>query len=89
MKSFQIPFLDIYDATYLSAAWHRPLDSRHYRPQLNEMMLNWFYSEPVHYGENDRVQDSDYSLAGEYKHYEKYDKYYLNISRRLSTQISV
>ena len=35
--------LDIYEATYLSADWTLPGDGRHYRPELNERMLSWFY----------------------------------------------
>lgn len=38
-----IPFLDIYQATYLSADWLFPSDGRHYRPDLNRLMLSWFY----------------------------------------------
>jgi hypothetical protein len=35
--------LDIYEATYLSADWTLPGDGRHYRPELNQLMLSWFY----------------------------------------------
>ena len=43
MQELQIPFLDIYEATYLSASWTFPGDGRHYLPELNKQMLNWFY----------------------------------------------
>ncbi|CAB9522725.1 expressed unknown protein [Seminavis robusta] len=36
-------FLDLYEATYLSADWLFPSDGRHYRPDLNRLMLQWFY----------------------------------------------
>jgi len=39
----QIFFLDLYEATYLSADWLFPSDGRHYRPDLNRYMLQWFY----------------------------------------------
>jgi hypothetical protein len=38
-----ISMLDIYEATYLSADWTLPGDGRHYRPELNQLMLSWFY----------------------------------------------
>jgi len=41
-----IPFLDIYDIYYLSADWHFPTDGRHYRPELNHYVFNWFYNKP-------------------------------------------
>lgn len=36
-------FLDLYEASYLSADWLFPSDGRHYRPDLNRYMLQWFY----------------------------------------------
>ena len=39
-------FLDLYEATYLSADWLFPSDGRHYRPDLNRFMLQWFYRTP-------------------------------------------
>jgi hypothetical protein len=47
MAELQVPFLDVYEATYLSADWHFPSDGRHYMPQLNQAMFNWFYSQPA------------------------------------------
>jgi lysophospholipase L1-like esterase len=43
MEELNVPVLDIYDATYLSAHRLYPSDGRHYRPDLNRLMLNWFY----------------------------------------------
>jgi len=33
----------LWQPTYLSADWLYPSDGRHYRPDLNRMMLSWFY----------------------------------------------
>jgi protein-tyrosine-phosphatase len=38
-----VTFLDLYEATLLSADWLFPSDGRHYRPDLNRLMLQWFY----------------------------------------------
>jgi hypothetical protein len=38
-----IAFLDLYEATFLSADWLFPSDGRHYRPDLNRLILQWFY----------------------------------------------
>ena len=44
MAELQVPVLDVYEATYLAADWSRtPSDARHYGPELNLRMLNWFY----------------------------------------------
>ena len=43
MRALQVPVLDIYPATYLSAAWTIPGDGRHYLPELHQHMLRWFY----------------------------------------------
>lgn len=45
MKELQIPVLDLFDATFLSADKLYPSDGRHYRPELNRKMLQWFYQE--------------------------------------------
>ena len=39
----QIWCVDIYEATFLSADWTLPGDGRHYRSELNQRMLSWFY----------------------------------------------
>eukprot|EP00980_Cylindrotheca_fusiformis_P007355 scaffold1525_cov142-Cylindrotheca_fusiformis.AAC.155 len=43
MKDLDVPLLNLYEATYLSADQLYPSDGRHYRPILNRMMLQWFY----------------------------------------------
>jgi hypothetical protein len=42
-KDDEVFLLDLYEATYLSADWLFPSDGRHYRPDLNRFMLQWFY----------------------------------------------
>lgn len=44
-ESLEVPILDLYEATYLSADQLYPSDGRHYRPDLNLLMLSWFYSK--------------------------------------------
>ncbi|KAL3925397.1 MAG: hypothetical protein SGILL_000433 [Bacillariaceae sp.] len=44
-QEFHVPFLDLYEATYLSADLLYPSDGRHYKPDLNRKMLGWFYAE--------------------------------------------
>lgn len=39
-----VPLLDIYEGYDLSADWHFLNDGRHYRVDMNEAALNWFYS---------------------------------------------
>ena len=43
MKELQVPVLDLFRATYLSADKLYPSDGRHYRPDLNRLMLQWYY----------------------------------------------
>lgn len=43
MQELQVTFLDIYEATYLSASWTFPGDGRHYSPELHQHILRWFY----------------------------------------------
>ena len=43
MRELHVPFLDIYEATYLSASWTFSGDGRHYSPELHQHMLRWFY----------------------------------------------
>ena len=52
-----VPFLDVYDAYYLSGDWHYPTDGRHYRGELNHLIFNWFYSKPLNI-------TIDYSFTG-------------------------
>ncbi len=42
MEEMGVPLLDIYEASYLSADQLFPADGRHYRPDLNRLMLSWF-----------------------------------------------
>ena len=43
MQELDVKVLDIYDATHLSAHRLYPSDGRHYRADLNRLMLNWFF----------------------------------------------
>ena len=43
MQELEVPFLDIYEATYLSASWTLSGDGRHYSPALHRHVLDWFY----------------------------------------------
>lgn len=42
-KIYNIPFLDIYEASFLSSTYHR--DTSHYLPDLTQRMWNWFFPE--------------------------------------------
>lgn len=45
MEDLCVPMIDLYEATYLSSDKLYPSDGRHYRPDLNRMMLQWFYQD--------------------------------------------
>lgn len=45
MEDLTVPFIDLFEATYLSADQLYPSDGRHYRPDLNRKMIGWFYSQ--------------------------------------------
>jgi len=45
MEELQVPMLDLYEATHLSADRLYPSDGRHYKPDLNRKMISWFYSD--------------------------------------------
>jgi hypothetical protein len=45
-RELDVPFLDVYDAYYLSGDFHYPTDGRHYRCELNQQVFNRFYSKP-------------------------------------------
>ena len=45
MESLHIPYLDIYEAAYLSADHTYVGDGRHFLPTLNSMWTNWFFSK--------------------------------------------
>jgi len=42
-EELNVPTLDLFQATYLSADWTLPGDGRHFQPELNQKMLGWFY----------------------------------------------
>lgn len=44
MKKLNVPFLDVFDATYLAESWHMAGDCQHYRHWLNKRLLDYFYS---------------------------------------------
>ena len=55
MEDLNVPLLDIYEASYLSASELYPADGRHYRPALNRLMLSWFspsFSKEDNYYQN-------------------------------------
>jgi hypothetical protein len=54
MKELNVPVLDLYEATYLSASKLYPSDGRHYRPELNRLMLGWFYPKQEGDGESEK-----------------------------------
>jgi hypothetical protein len=43
MQTLQVPFLDLYDAYYLSAPWSRPGDSRHYEDEISSLLLSYYW----------------------------------------------
>eukprot|EP00429_Kryptoperidinium_foliaceum_P000311 CAMPEP_0176022840 /NCGR_PEP_ID=MMETSP0120_2-20121206/11129_1 /TAXON_ID=160619 /ORGANISM="Kryptoperidinium foliaceum, Strain CCMP 1326" /LENGTH=377 /DNA_ID=CAMNT_0017355991 /DNA_START=172 /DNA_END=1307 /DNA_ORIENTATION=- len=43
MQELQVPILDLYQASSLSACWLMPGDGRHYRQYFNELMSNYYY----------------------------------------------
>ena len=45
MRQLQIDVIDLFEATYLSADRLYPSDGRHYRPDLNRLMLKWYYRD--------------------------------------------
>lgn len=45
MKELNVPVLDLYNATYLSAEQLQFADGRHFSPEFNKLMLNWFYKD--------------------------------------------
>jgi hypothetical protein len=43
MQELRIPFLDVYEATYISADYTLHGDGRHYRKELNKLTTNFFF----------------------------------------------
>jgi len=51
MKQLHVQFLDVYNATYVSASSLTLTgDGRQFRPEMNRFMLNWFYKNNQHLG---------------------------------------
>lgn len=44
MKEMDVPVLDLYRTTYLSAEWLYPGDGRHYRKHFNHRMVESFFN---------------------------------------------
>lgn len=44
MNKLNVPFLDVFDATYLAESWHMDQDCQHYRHWLNMRLLDYFHS---------------------------------------------
>lgn len=76
MEELEVPMLDLYQATYLSADWLYPSDGRHYRPDLNRKMLGWFYC----YTTDNNNNTSDHDDDGGYGEQQQHRKYYLQAS---------
>jgi hypothetical protein len=43
MKDLQVPFLDLFDAYYLSAPWSLPGDARHYEDFISSLLLSYYW----------------------------------------------
>lgn len=43
MDELQVPVLDVFEGSYLSADWTLPGDGRHYELEYNREVLSWFY----------------------------------------------
>jgi hypothetical protein len=44
MEELQVPFLDLYEAYYLSGPWTRRFDARHYRDEISSLLLSYYWS---------------------------------------------
>jgi hypothetical protein len=44
MKELQVPFLDLYEAYYLSGPWTRRHDARHYKDEISSLLLSYYWS---------------------------------------------
>jgi hypothetical protein len=45
VQEMNIPFIDLFDAYYLSADWTMWSDGRHYVSEFNRRVLSWFYND--------------------------------------------
>jgi hypothetical protein len=44
MKELDVPFLDLYEAYYLSAPWSlTPTDARHFQDEISEVLLSYYW----------------------------------------------
>lgn len=45
MEELEVPVLDFYLATHLSADWLRPHDGRHYEDAFNRKISDYFFEQ--------------------------------------------
>jgi hypothetical protein len=43
MIELNVPFLDLYEAYYLSGPWSRPGDCRHYQDEISSLLLSYYW----------------------------------------------
>jgi hypothetical protein len=43
MKELNVPFLDLYEAYYLSGPWSRRRDARHFKDEISALMLSYYW----------------------------------------------
>lgn len=43
MSELGVPFLDLFDAYYLSAPWSLPGDARHYEDSISSLLLSYYW----------------------------------------------
>jgi hypothetical protein len=44
MEELGVPFLDLYEAYYLSGPWMRKFDARHFRDEISSLLLSYYWS---------------------------------------------
>jgi hypothetical protein len=47
MKELNVPVLDVFEASYLSADQHAKSDAMHYLRGFNQLLLSYFYKEGI------------------------------------------
>ncbi len=47
MKELDVPFLDLWEVSYVSESWHKEGDAAHYKPDFNKYLLDFFYPESM------------------------------------------
>jgi hypothetical protein len=46
MKELDVPFLDLYEAYYLSGPWTRTRwDARHFRDEISALLLSYYWRD--------------------------------------------